>query len=185
MNVQLILGAARNGIDDEAEILSRQGLAQPGIDEPGLVPRLGEVVGCRRREQCRALDARDPRRRDEQILRPSHDVLQDGKPFGKVDDRAGRGMSELRLVDHAAAMDDFPQDVGIGGSAEKTTGSKAPITATPAMMLRIQCSLVLISNRLCRPWLQLYRRRSPLSCYRSRSGSSPSRAGATERTPTR
>jgi hypothetical protein len=95
-----------------------------GVDQPGLAPRLGEVVGRRGGEHRRTFDARDPRRRDEQILRLAHDILEDGVAGGEVDHGAGRGMAELGLVHHAAAMDDLPQDIRVGGGTEKNDGQQ-------------------------------------------------------------
>ena len=124
MDVQLVLRTAADGVDRQAEILPRQRLAEPSIDEAGLIPGLGEIIGRRRGEHRRALDTRDPRRRDEQILRLPHDILQDGVACRDIDDGARRGMAELGLVDHAPAMDDFPQDVRVGGSTEEDDGQQ-------------------------------------------------------------
>ena len=124
MDMQLVLGAAGDGVDGEAEILPRQDLAQPGIDKGRLPPGFGEVVGRARREQRGALDTGDARGGDQQILRLADDILEDGVARGEIDLRARRRETQLRLVHHAAAMDDLPEDIRVGRGAEEDDGQE-------------------------------------------------------------
>lgn len=96
--MELVLAASADRVDRQRQVLPRQGVVCRGLYQVGSAPRGLPVVRGAGHQDRRILDAGDAGGWDQQELRGTFDVLQDGRAACAIDHGAGNWDTELLLV---------------------------------------------------------------------------------------
>ncbi len=113
VNVQLVLCAAIDRVDGQADLIPPKDPADPLLDIPAGTPRLGPIVRRGRRTDGGVLDPGHASRGDQHEMCGIAGVLEDHIAAGEVDLGTRAGASEPPLIRHAGVMHDEPEGIGI------------------------------------------------------------------------